>query len=228
MRAAPRTPEQRAIAVLLLALLEEGVVVEVEVARLEVGVAGARLTFTGSAAQPFHHFALLAPGNRFEAGHAWLAERVELLPARETSNTVFPFDFWDALACYFHDPAGNIVELIAHRGLGEAPDARADFRGSELLGISEIGLVTADPAGAARVLRDDLGLELWSGAVPTDASGLGFVGRKAHTLILSMPGRGWMPTGRPAEPHRVDVTLSGAPARAATLPGTPHRVRRVP
>ncbi len=43
MRPARRAPQERAVAVHLLALLEEGVVVEVEVARLQVGVAGAGL-----------------------------------------------------------------------------------------------------------------------------------------------------------------------------------------
>ena len=43
MRTARRAPQERAVAVGLLALLEEGVVVEVEIARLQVGVARARL-----------------------------------------------------------------------------------------------------------------------------------------------------------------------------------------
>jgi hypothetical protein len=73
----------------------------------------------------------------------------------------------------------------------------------------------------------ELGLELWSGAVPDSPSGLGFVGRKAHTLILCVPGRGWLPTGRPAEVHPVEVTVSGAAAGETTLPGGPLTVRRV-
>jgi len=35
--------------------------------------------------------------------------------------------FWDAQACYFHDPAGNIVEFIAHRGLAEVADVTRSF-----------------------------------------------------------------------------------------------------
>lgn len=29
--------------------------------------------------RPFHHFALLVPGDRFDAAHAWLAARADLL-----------------------------------------------------------------------------------------------------------------------------------------------------
>ena len=43
MRPAPRPPQERAVAVTLFSLLEEGVVVEVEVARLQVRIARARL-----------------------------------------------------------------------------------------------------------------------------------------------------------------------------------------
>lgn len=49
----------------------------------------------------FYHSAVLVPGDRFDAALTWLRERVDL-------------GFWDARACYCHDPAGNIVEPIAH------------------------------------------------------------------------------------------------------------------
>src|SRR5690242_17559175 len=71
------------------------------------------LLFRAADDEPFYHFALLVPGDRFDAAHAWADERFELV------GGVFDFDNWDARAVYFLDPAGNIVELIAHRGLEE-------------------------------------------------------------------------------------------------------------
>ena len=73
------------------------------------------------------------------------------------------------------------------------------------------------------MLHHELGLQLWSGGVQ-EAGGLGFVGRKAHTLIISGEGRGWLPTGRPAEPHPVGVTIRGGEPGEAALPGTPATV----
>ena len=73
-----------------------------------------------AAGSPFYHVAFLVPGDRFDAALAWVREHVELLPDTETGEPVFDFTNWDAKAVYFHDPAGNIVELIAHRGVGEA------------------------------------------------------------------------------------------------------------
>jgi len=172
------------------------------------------LRFAPPDGEPFYHFAFLVPGDRFDAALAWARGRVELL------GDVFDFDAWNAQALYFHDPAGNIVELIAHRGIGES-GASGPFEPGELLGCSELGLV-GDPQ---RMLRDlePLGLELWDGTVD-EPGRLGFVGEQARTLILSPEGRGWLPTGRSAEPHPVDVALTGPPAGAAATEG--HRVRR--
>ena len=170
--------------------------------------------------EPFHHFALLVPGDRFDAAHAWLGERVERL-ARDDGETVFAFDFWDARATYFHDPAGNIVELIAHAGVAEQPGAAGEFTAAELAGLSEVGIVVDRPADAIAALDRELGLELWSG----DAEQLGFVGAKAHTLVISPPRRGWLPTGRPAEAHAATVAVStdGGDTDEIVLGSTPER-----
>jgi catechol-2,3-dioxygenase len=193
-----------------------------------VTAGGARLTFApvDGPDRPFHHFALLVAGDRFDAACRWLDERARLLPDPATGATVFRFDFWAARACYCHDPAGNIVEVIGHDDIPDVAGSAGPFSVAELLGISEVGLVTTDVPEAARVLERELGLELWSGT--REAPGLGFFGRKAHTLILGGVGRGWLPTGRAAKAHAADVTVSGASARQAPLPGARVRVRRVP
>ena len=116
---------------------------------------------------------------------------------------MFDFDNWDATAVYFHDPAGNIVELIAHRGLEENGRTGA-FAGGELAGFSELGLV-GDPPTLLREL-ESLGLSLWDGEVE-GANRLAFVGERGRTFILAEPGRGWLPTGRPAEPHPVEAQI---------------------
>jgi hypothetical protein len=171
--------------------------------------------------RPFYHFALLAPGNRFDELLAWAGERVELLPNPDTGEPVFDFSDWEAQACYFHDPAGSIVELIAHRGVGET-GAQGAFEAAELLGFSELGLV-GNTTAMAGLLRVALGLELWDGTVDEEGR-LAFVGEPARTLILAPPGRGWIPTGRPAEVHAVAAVLSGSPAREVALEDGHYRI----
>jgi len=164
------------------------------------------LELVSSDGEPFYHFALLVPGNRFEAANAAAGSVAELLPERETGDTVFDSDNWSSLACYFHDPAGNIVELIAHRGLLETA-VDGEFGAAELIGLSELGLVGDRPVMAAG-LAGVLGLELWDGTL-AEPTRLAFVGERARTLILAPPGRGWVPTGRAAEAHPVDAVLAG-------------------
>ena len=84
-----------------------------------VRVGETALELREAAGSPFYHVAFLVPGDRFDAALAWAREHVELLPDTETGEPVFDFTNWDAKAVYFHDPAGSIVELIAHRGIGE-------------------------------------------------------------------------------------------------------------
>jgi hypothetical protein len=156
-----------------------------------------RLRFTVEEGGAFYHFAFLVPGDRFVAALEWARQRVELL------DDVFDFENWDAKAVYFHDPAGNIVELIAHRGLEE--NGRSDpFAAAELVGFSELGIVGDKP----RELRllEARGLSLWDGTM-AEPDRLAFVGEKGRTFILSPPGRGWLPTGRPAEQHPVQFEL---------------------
>jgi len=153
------------------------------------------LRFRAGDGEPFYHFALLVPGDRFDAAHAWADERFELL------GGVFDFENWDARAVYFHDAAGNIVELIAHRGL-EENGRGGEFGGQEIVGFSELGLV----GNRAERLRT-LDLPLWAGAID-DPERLAFVGEKGRTLILAEEGRGWLPTGRPAEIHPVEFELA--------------------
>jgi catechol 2,3-dioxygenase-like lactoylglutathione lyase family enzyme len=155
------------------------------------------LRFEPGDGEPFYHFALLVPGDRFDAALAWARERVELL------GGVFDFEAWDARAVYFHDPAGSIVELIAHRGL-EENERTGDFAAEELVGFSELGIV-GDQAIELRMLESH-GLSLWDGTIE-EPNRLAFVGERGRTLILAPPGRGWLPTGRPAEPHPVEFVL---------------------
>ena len=144
--------------------------------------------------EPFYHFAFLAPPERFD----------ELAG----SSKVFDFDFWDARAFYFDDPAGNIVEIVAHQGIDE-------------LGLSELGLVGDTRAMAAEL--EKVGLELWDGTLEEEGR-LAFVGERGRTLILAPPGRGWMPTGRPAERHPVDAELLGPADGEVELEGGLYRL----
>lgn len=162
------------------------------------------MEFDPAPGAPFYHFAFLLPGDRFDAALDWVRSRVELLPDPDTGEVVFDFDNWEAWACYFEDPAGNIVELAAHRGIDEN-GRTGEFSAEEIVGLSELGLVGDKRALAAEL--EKLGFEFWDGTFE-DPNRLAFIGERGRTLILAPPGRGWMPTGRPAEIHPVEAVFA--------------------
>jgi hypothetical protein len=167
-----------------------------------------QLAFVPGPGRPFHHYALLVPGGRYAAARDWLAARTPLLTEPGSTETTFDFPDWDALACYAADPAGNIIELLAHAEL--CPSTRSGpFDPGELCAISELGLVVEDRP-AARATLAACGLMEWSAWGGAD--GLSFIGRKGYTLILASPPRGWLPIGVPAQScaASVEVALGGS------------------
>jgi catechol-2,3-dioxygenase len=79
-----------------------------------VQVGHTRLVFAQASpatSAPWYHFAFNIPENLLAEAKRWLSQRTRLLPI-DDSDEVY-FEEWNAHACYFHDPAGNIVEFIA-------------------------------------------------------------------------------------------------------------------
>lgn len=142
------------------------------------------------------HFAFNVPENLFDEAVAWLSARTSLLTNAAGDERLFDFTNWNAHAVYFTDPDGNIAELIARHTLPTS--RRASF---EILGISEIGLVTDDVPGTATSL----------GLPPYRQGGPQFqpVGDEEGLLIIVHQGRPWYPDNRyPAEPIAFSVTMA--------------------
>lgn len=192
--------------------------------RLSFAIGETAIDFVAGLGQPFYHFALLVPGDRFDQALEWAGARTELLPDPESGDVLFDFDNWTAHACYFRDPADNIVELIAHRGIDET-GAEGAFSPRELVGLSELGLV-GDPLVMARQLADQLGLAVWDGTVE-ESERLAFTGDPARTFILAPRGRGWLPTGRAAEPHLVAALIVGRKNDEVELEDSRYRIKSI-
>ena len=149
-----------------------------------------------------YHFAFLLPKNKVDEGYAWLKSRTPVLPF-DAEGDIAQFTNWNAQAVYFHDPFQNIIELIAHHDLPQTWDDA--FSANALLGIAEMGLVVADVTAACQVLHQKYGVPYFSkGPYFKDFA---VMGEEDALLILSAAGRGWLPTGQPAEPCPVNVTL---------------------
>ena len=188
---------------------------------LGVSVGRSQLAFEAAPNSPrgVYHFAFNIPGSQLAEARAWLAPRANLIRSARDEEA-FDFASWNASACYFYDPAGNIVELIARRDLGA--EAQGAFSAASLLSISEVGLATESVPATVKLLQAELELPIFRGSSGDDFAALG---NDEGLLIIVRVGRAWFPdTGRPAEllPLRVDLA-SGAGQFRVT--GPPYAVQ---
>ena len=181
------------------------------------------LAFRCGPASPYH-FAINVPGAGFAAARDWLAARTPLLPL-PTGGTTMHWRAWNAHACYFRDPAGNIGELIARHNLTEKPARPGAFDpAADLRGISEIGLALEDIGAACRAIQETLGLPVWDAG---DGRRFRALGGERGLLICVKRGRPWFPTEDAlAEPAPLDVAFTGGEdEQELVLPGTEYRLR---
>lgn len=94
---------------------------------------------TDADVNPFYHFAFNIPSNKFKEAFEWMQRKVDLLWLEDYKSYVADFVNWHAKSFYFHDPAGNILELIARFDLNDTVDEK--FSSKHIRNISEIGLV---------------------------------------------------------------------------------------
>lgn len=88
----------------------------------------------------YYHFAFNIHANLFQEAKKWLSERVELL-SEDGEDEIDFTERTQANACYFEDPAGNIVEYIARRVTSPTANEQ-EFTPNNVLSISEISLTT--------------------------------------------------------------------------------------
>lgn len=195
-------------------------VVAESAAELQFQVGQTRLIFEASLAPVVaQHFAINIPGNQFEAAADWLARRVPLL-SDEQGATRFEFHEWQAQSVYFRDAAGHLAELIARRSVDATQPG--PFGSASLLNVSEVGVVTDDPARVAAELAAH-GLRPYRSSSPDFIP----VGDEQGLLIVVRAGRGWFPVGEAAasgsfsaqltRPDGTGLRLDGATARLLPL-----------
>lgn len=152
-------------------------------------------------ARPYYHFAIDVPANQFDQAKRWLTARGELLRDPDTGVDEFHFETWDARSAYVHDPAGNIVELIARRTRNRIMPG--PFGPHMLLNISEIGVVVdeqqRDSARLAAALR-----------LPRYHDSAMFLGDDRGLLVVVARDYAWYPQRtRCAERFALTVELAG-------------------
>ena len=155
------------------------------------------------AGRPYYHFALNIPSNQFREAKEWLKGKLTLLV--EDGKDEADFSFWPAHSCYFEDPAGNIVELVAR--YKENPINESAFSVNSVLNISEIGLVVKDAKRVGEQL-EAIGI-LESDGDPISNSSLNFMqeNKNGVFILLTNTGRRWLFSDKKSEIFPLKITL---------------------
>jgi len=128
--------------------------------------------------EPTYHYAINIPSNKYKKAKEWLQNKTPLL-----GDDIFYFDFWDAHAMYFRDPAGNIGELIARHTLDN--DREGEFSVSDLLCVSEIGTPVKNPSDFASELKTAYNLDAFGSSM--------FIGDENGLFVVVPVNRMWFP-----------------------------------
>ncbi|GGA80561.1 VOC family protein [Ornithinibacillus halotolerans] len=170
-----------------------------------IGVGSSQLEFTSKNVKrnPYYHFAINIPSNLFQEAKAWLKGKVNLL--LEDDDDEAYFSFWQAYACYFEDPSGNIVELITRTK--ENPKSNSPFSIRHMLNISEIGLVVKDAPKVGELLKEFNIYERDND--PITNSSLSFMQDQKNGvfILLTGTGRRWLFSEKKSEIFSMKITL---------------------
>ena len=201
--------------------------------RLSFQGGSSRITFRALApgvAPPFYHFAFNIPERSVVAAHAWLLDRVALIPIPpQLRDGAYPdevvnYRHWNAHAIFFSDPAESVVELIARHDL--ANGGGAHFGSSDILCVSEIAFVVDDVPAAASRIRKATGLPQYRGAGDEFAA----IGDEAGLLLVMKRGRIISfdaPVRKEVSVYPTGVIIRGASCGTHGLEGFPYEIKVV-
>jgi len=184
---------------------------------LTIRAGGTQLSFYADVAggSPFYHFAFNIPENKLESAIEWMSTRAPLLKRKDGSPVVH-FRWLDAHSIYFRDPAANLLEFIAHHALKNARPG--DFKVTDILYASEIGLVTDDVPALAAELDTKLNLTNYHTKLGEPVSDtFRPIGDPYGFFIVVKHKRKWLMTDDPAGLFPVGAELHGGARRQLRL-----------
>lgn len=158
----------------------------------------------------YYHFALNIPFDSIKAAVAWLDKKVDIIETKD--GKVQDFSNWEALAIYFLDPAGNIVEFIGRKRL--KGKTRTVFNEKDVMSISEVGLPVFQVSETFDLINKEAGIPKFDCKSSTfcacgDDNGL--------FIIVDKAEKAWFPTDEPAKAYPLQVVFHGDHNKKHTL-----------
>jgi catechol-2,3-dioxygenase len=200
--------------------------------RFSVEAGETRMTFiqtaeTTEGRPPFYHFAFNIPENKIVSALEWQKARTPMLPIPEANRAadhppeVVDYRHWNAHSIFFLDPAGNVVEYIARHDLKNGDKHAFGF--TDILYVSEIGLIVDDVAATAAAVKDLAAVSPYKGGSDQFTA----MGDEYGLLLLMKRGRVVDFTGKQENGVRVyptTVTVRGAKTANHAIAGYPYNL----
>lgn len=154
--------------------------------------------------KPFYHIAFNITNNRFSDSFEWMEQKLDILPF-EGNVPIAVYPDWNAESFYFYDNNGSILEFIVRFDLPY--HSVETFSTNDLVEVSEVGIVVDDVQGMAEQLVTEYNIPYFKkGPRLSDFIAMG---DDNGLILLSQPGRHWVPTNKPAQHFPVTIETSG-------------------
>ncbi|MGG6231120.1 VOC family protein [Tenacibaculum sp. SDUM215027] len=152
---------------------------------------------------PAYHLAFNIPKNKLQEAINWSINKVKFVK-KENKVLITNFETWNANSVYFFDIEGNILEYIARHDLDNATTEQ--FNSSQILNISEFGIVKDQPDVYGKHLIDTYGLHLFEKNHNSET--FTAIGDDNGLLVIVKANRNWYPTETPAKSSSANIKLS--------------------
>ena len=151
-----------------------------------------------------YHLAFNIPENKTEEALNWCKKKGLKLITASDGSFIEDFKSWHAHSVYFYDNQGNILEFIARHDLKNSSEF--PFESSQLLNISEIGIVKDNPLEYGRKLAEEYGFEFF--AKQNSNEFFTVLGDDEGLLIIVRNQRKWYLTKIPAKSCKTEISIS--------------------
>lgn len=155
-----------------------------------VAVGSSDLRLIHGMKEAWFHVAFHVRAEAFDRVVAQLGGKIPLLTAGVGGGLEREFPRWNAKAVYAEDPAGNIVEWITRPSVAWPTEPKPQ---PDVTAIAEIGIPLVNWA------EDLAEAQRWLPVWDQPANDFVALGDWDGLLIAVPEGRGWVPTGRPAQ-----------------------------
>ncbi|TDQ30187.1 VOC family protein [Tenacibaculum caenipelagi] len=172
---------------------------------IKIGTSNLKFIEDSENPSPAYHLAFNIPENKLQEAIDWSANRFEFVK-KENEVLITNFENWNANSVYFFDIDGNVLEFIARHDLDNA--ATAQFNSSQILNISEFGIVKDQPDVYGKHLVDTYGLHLFKKNHNSETFTV--IGDDNGLLVIVKTNRNWYPTETPSKASWANIKLNNS------------------